>query len=338
MIHNLIKKVAPGIYVLLSKLNGFPLFIQIETTGVCNLRCSMCEYSSNKSKNKNRMIDFDRFEKLFNTIFKSSSFIFRKIFPKSLLFDLTGIGEPFMNKDFLRFVKLLKEKGLTVTFASNFTLLNENIIKDLIDYKVDLIFVSLDGATKKSYESIRKGADFDKVINNLRKFVIIKGNKKPKLVIRFLVSSLNVKDMPLLVELAKDIGIKNLSITRMNTSDQNKELQVDPDDYKKYKELAVNKAKELGIELDFGLFSKKPIRKCKRSFNSMFITYEGYVLPCCFVNQGGKYEEIKRLYNFGNVFERNIKEIWDDDKYKQFRKMIAKNKVPAVCKDCYLFY
>ena len=49
---------------------------------------------------------------------------------------------------------------------TNFLLLDEKIMKFIIKNKINLV-ISVDGATKDTYEQIRKGASFDKIISNL---------------------------------------------------------------------------------------------------------------------------------------------------------------------------
>lgn len=337
--HKLIKKIAPRIYKQIAKLFNFPFFIHIEPSTICNLNCKMCEYSY--TKNKGGYISYPQFEILFNSIKKGIPKLIQLIFPKLVLFDLTGIGESLMNKDFLKIVKLIKNHKFTATFATNFTLINEKVAYKLINSKLDLIFISLDGATKKTYEKIRRGAKFETVINNIKNFVKLRKNlksKKPKLTIRFLASSQNIKELTKLIELSKKIGVKNISITRMNTSEKTKNLQVDPKLFELKKNEAIKLAKKLNIKADFGLFKKRLIQKCKRAFNSMYITCQGGVLPCCFVNQGGEYEKIKKLYNLGNAFKQDLKLIWNSSKYRSLRKMIQKGFAPPICKNCYLFY
>ena len=84
--------------------------------------------------------------------------------PKLKRVDLTGIGESLMNRDFFRIVEFLKSRGMYVTLNDNFTLMTEAAARRLIELEIDQIFLSLDGATKQTYEPIRVGANFDKVM------------------------------------------------------------------------------------------------------------------------------------------------------------------------------
>lgn len=333
---NGIRRFASKIYVYFAALIGFPSFIQMELSTRCNLRCEMCEYNKLSGGS---VVSFEQFKGTFDAIIKSNPF--SKVFPRLMLFDLTGIGESFMNKDFLKILRYMKSKGVAITFATNATLLTKEISKKLIGIGVDILFFSIDGATKKTYEKIRRGANFEEVKRNIKYLSDLKKKlkkKKPKLMIRFLASSSNLEEMPLMIDFAKEIGVEGISITNMNTPSEESYLRADK---KRFEELAENvkeTAKNKGITIDIGFNKQRPITQCLRAFNSAYITCEGFVLPCCFINQGGQYDKIKKERNLGNVYEKNIKKIWNSAEYKKFRKSIKKGFAPEICKGCYLYY
>ena len=55
-----------------------------------------------------------------------------------------------------------------MTFTTNATLLNDTISKKIIDSGVDVVFFSVDGASKETFEKIRVGANFERVKENIR--------------------------------------------------------------------------------------------------------------------------------------------------------------------------
>lgn len=332
-----LRKIGRDLYVSLAKVSGFPWFIQVENTTRCNLACEMCEH--NILSNKSQAMSFDQFKHIFDSVIKGNPFA--RILPRLMLFDLTGIGESMMNKDFIKIVGFLKSKGATVTFTTNATLLNDENSKEIINTGVDVVFFSVDGASKKTYEKIRVGANFEEVKENIRRFNelrVLSGKKKPKTIIRFLASSWNVHEMTDIIDFAKETGVPTVTITNMNTSEDTAHLKADLKRFYEMKELTTKKAKRMGVTADFGFVTKKPMHECRRAFNSMYMTVHGQVLPCCFVNQGGEYDKIAGEHNLGNVFEQDMKTIWKSDKYKDFRKKIKNGQAPELCKDCYLFY
>jgi radical SAM protein with 4Fe4S-binding SPASM domain len=332
-----LRSIGRSLYVSLANISGFPWFIQIETTTKCNLKCEMCEHSILSDTTK--IIDFEEFKKIYKTISRANPLA--KLFPRLQLFDLTGIGESLLNKDFIKILNYLKSTGATVTFTTNATLLNDTISKKIIDSGVDVVFFSVDGASKETFEKIRVGANFERVKENIRRFNelrVLSGNKKPKTIIRFLASSWNVHEMPEIINFAEETGVPTVTITNMNTSEDTAHLKADMGKFYEMKEITTKKAKKLGVVADYGFIKQRPMNECRRAFNSMYLTVNGQVLPCCFINQGGEYDDIADNKNLGDVFKENIKDIWKSEKYKDFRKLIKKGKAPDVCKNCYLFY
>lgn len=87
------------------------------------------------------------------SVFNDFKYILGKFpFLESIL--LCGLGEPFLNKDFIKMIRYLKEREIGTCFNTNFTLVSEKIARELINSECDLLIASIDGATKQTYEKI----------------------------------------------------------------------------------------------------------------------------------------------------------------------------------------
>jgi molybdenum cofactor biosynthesis enzyme MoaA len=87
---------------------------------------------------------------------------------------LQGIGEPLMNPDLFRIATEIRKRMPgwgRLALTTNGTLLNRDAAKRLIDGGLNTITFSVDKATKFMYESKRLGANFEKVIANIRQAV-----------------------------------------------------------------------------------------------------------------------------------------------------------------------
>ena len=118
---------------------------------------------------------------------------------------LSGWGEPLLHKRLVDMVKVAKEAGCYVGFTTNGTLLTYEISKKLVDLNLDLIEISLDGATPQTYEEIRKGAKFKNVIDNISTLISLKHKvrkAKPKVMLSFLMMKKNINELSLIVDLA----------------------------------------------------------------------------------------------------------------------------------------
>lgn len=265
-------------------------------------------------------------------------------FPKLKWIGMTGIGEEFINKDFMNMFRYIKQKdsAIFVELYDSFMFITEKEINDLIDLGIERIFISLDAATKETYEKIRVGAKWDKVIKNIQTFVRIKKEKKsyfPQLCFHFIVTRDNFHEMKKHVEWVHslNVDVKLIQFSRMlHYFDEIKGLFVEVPE-ETIKEVD-ERAKELGINVVWGLNvpQKKPsINKCT-AFMMPFIFVNGDTVNCCAQNESNR-REWQHETSMGNIFNEDFKKIWNGKKYKDLRKKIRKNEVPEACKDCPIF-
>ena len=134
----------------------FPIHLDIESTGVCNLRCPFCATTT-----KTWGPDAPGYMKLET---------FQRIIDEGAAEGLCSIklsfrGEPTLHSQLAEMVAYAKQKGiLDVYFNTNATLLTEALVHQLIDAGLDRISISFEGITKEAYEAYRAGAKYDKVI------------------------------------------------------------------------------------------------------------------------------------------------------------------------------
>jgi radical SAM protein with 4Fe4S-binding SPASM domain len=141
------------------KVADFPLFLDIDITDICNLKCSFCLRQSNPELIQNKKMSFN---------------IFKKIIDEGARYKLYGcklniIGEPLIHPKVFDMIKYAKKKGLIdVYFNTNGYFLNDENARKLIDSGIDRISLSVDGYTKSMYEKHRVGSSFKKVVSNVK--------------------------------------------------------------------------------------------------------------------------------------------------------------------------
>ena len=139
-----------------------PISLQIEPTTKCNLRCRMC--LSPFWDRKGMEMSFTNFKKIIDQ------------FPLLVTINLQGIGEPLLNKDIFKMIEYCKSKKMIVLFTSNGTLINEKVAEKFVDYGLDYVIISMDGAVPETFEKIRIGANFNHVIENVKNLIAIRGD------------------------------------------------------------------------------------------------------------------------------------------------------------------
>ena len=301
-----------------------PRSIQIECTTRCNLKCTICEISYWTEKGGD--LDLKNLEMIIGHL------------PKLRRVDLTGIGEGLMNRNFFKALELLKSRGLYVTLNDNFTLLNEKAAQRIVELGVDQIFLSLDGATKSTYEQIRVGANFDKVIFNARRLMQVKRDmkkKRPEMKINTVVCSDNYNELPAIVELAHDMGIGMVQFVNVITFDSTARLtttSVHQEIRARFQEVLA-RARQLGILVKIELFNKKPVQQCDFPWKRNFVTYDGYVHPCCYTTQTGD-RNAQNQRSLGNLVDHHFADVWRTEAYSAFRTKLQSGILPRICQDC----
>jgi len=274
-----------------------PIHIDLETASACNLRCTMCPHGYSDYKMTKGVLDFDLAVK----IIKECSVI-----GVSSL-KLSGRGEALLHPNLIDMVELAKSNGiLDVMFNTNALLLSEEKTRYLIEAGIDLIIISVDGATKETYESIRIGSNYEKVVNNIDYLIRYRNeNKKQKPLIRlqFVKMKENLHELD--------------AFYRQWQEKVDVIANIDYSNRVKQESKAVTELQPIGRNY------------CPHPWRRLTVNASGKALMCC-VDWDGKYV-------VGDCYQESIKKIWQGTKIKFGRKCIINlehNKVPS-CRDCF---
>ncbi|MGC9049067.1 MAG: radical SAM protein [Patescibacteria group bacterium] len=307
----------------------YPPFLEIEVTTRCNLRCVMCEHTY--WHEPIRDMTFEEFRAIIDQ------------FPRLKWIGLTGIGESFLNQDFLKMLEYVKTKSIYVELYDNFIFITPEISKKLIKIGVDRIIASFDAAVKETYEKIRVGAKFESVISNLKNFIKLKkelNSHFPEIDFHFIVSRLNIQEIPDYVNLVHSLDTVGSKVVFTRVLHWFREIEHLCIDYipSEIIQKTEKGAQDLGLRIGWGadVPKEKPlIRECKE-YIMPFIFATGHVICCCATNEANR-RDFQKETSFGNVFERPFREIWDSEKYKMFRQMIRQGQAPLQCQNCPIY-
>jgi len=319
---------------LFPRLTPYPWCIEVEVTTKCDKKCIICEHTYWSEKSMD--LSFDDFKKIVDQ------------FPNLIWFNPTGEGSAFLNKDFLRMLRYLKSKSKFIFFNDNFEEVNEDLIREIMEIGVDRIEVSMDGASKETYEKIKAGCDFNKVMNNLRTLLQLKREMNfpiPEICFHYIITTFNVHEMPQFVELIHSLGDRNSlgpgSYINFSGLLEFKEIMdLVAEVPTEIMQTVEKKAKELNIGVMWTHHShqeKPPITKCV-AWSEPYVLMGGYVVSCCGVLMCNR-RPFLRKHSFGNLLQEPFKDIWCSERYRKFRQMVPKPKgeIPILCKGCRVF-
>ena len=139
----------------------FPKYFEIETINICNSRCIMCPVDKwRPGEQKRKIMSRELFNKFVDEVKQYSDWI-----EKVALFKN---GEPLLDVDLVNKIKELKKIGIKkVNVTTNASLLDNKLALELIEGGLDEADISMDSIRKEVYSKIRRGLDFDTVLNNI---------------------------------------------------------------------------------------------------------------------------------------------------------------------------
>jgi len=320
------------------------LTVAIDTTGRCNLRCIMCYSVLHNGEMVNEDFTLDEFKK-----------IAEELFPITKELRLSCATEPFMNKQFSLFLKETARYNIPFTmYVTNGLMMTEPMIDATIDAKINYVNISIDGASKKTYESIRINSNFEKVIRNIK---LLKAKKKslnldyPIIGLTYVLMKRNITEVPAFIELAKEIGADELHFCHMIPYKGLNTLHESLYNYKEEANLIIDtiieKCKQLKIKLGtcpekFELgrssiildnYEKRnncnPAESCRKfcdfPWRYVVILSNGNILPCAY---GWKYGPM------GNIKKESFLNIWNNINYIKLRYQMLTNNLPECCNLC----
>ncbi|MHB1381736.1 MAG: radical SAM protein [Thermoleophilia bacterium] len=274
-----------------------PQYVNIEPTSACNLKCTVCSLDGSRKRGTMDM-------GLFRSIVDQSAAIG---VPRIALFLA---GEPLLHKELPQMVEYISSKGISARIRTNGALLTPEKSEALLDAGLDFLGFSFDGDNKADYESIRVGADYDQVLENILHFLELKQQKKLE---------------------------KPFVSLRMIKLADNPRQQIDPAFRERFAGLPINeiiatnphswRGEVEGItERDYGQYDYP----CAGLWTALSIAWDGKVICCTDLNG----QQV-----FGDVSRQTLMEAWNSDTMRYHRRMQKEGRFAELplCAGCHGF-
>ncbi len=283
----------------------FPKYFQIETTRLCNARCPYCAYDQ-WDKSTPFMPD-ELFNKIVSELSNYADWI--------NWVCLSRAGEPLLDKKITTRVHQLKKAGIKkVILVTNGSLLNSKKIENLLEAGIDEIMFSVDSIEKTDYEKIKKGLNFDIVLNNIKTFFKLRNQKQPNVNIRIR-------------------SVANFDLKKPEGKERLKKWEEFWNNYKKPNDrIYMKKPHNWGNQKEVKWSAKKEVyHPCILPWSTFHITTMGKATFCPV--------DYDATMNLADINNTSIKESWNGAKMEEIRNLHRngnRNKV-EFCRGCKVF-
>jgi MoaA/NifB/PqqE/SkfB family radical SAM enzyme len=327
--------------------------VYIEATNRCNLECRTCI----------RKIWDEPLGEMSSATFARIVDGLRSFSPPPTVF-FGGLGEPLVHPDIIEMVGQAKALGSSVELITNGTLLTKDLSERLIEIGLDMLWVSLDGATPESYADVRLGAALPEVLANLAIFrdaywttqfpsLFVEYFPKPPIGIVFVAMKRNIADLPAVLRLGNRLGARRFLVTNLlpYTAEMHDEIL-----YSRALNDAIYMSSLWGNSLEFPkidinamtrevlnqiMLSGHPLNFAGADLGAgndrcpfiekgaVAIRWDGDVSPCLPLLHSHRtflygYERSLRRHSVGNVMGEDLYTLWNLPEYISFRDRVQK--------------
>lgn len=320
-----------------------PREIYLESTNRCNELCDQCP-RTHLGREDERDLSLAETQRIADQL------------PDLERVVLHGLGEPLLNPALPAIIADLRRRGAYVLFNTNATALSARMAQALIAADLNELRISLDGATPGTYARVRGVSDktLPKILRNVAGLTAMQrelGVTSPRLSFWFTAMKENLPELPQLVDLALQTGVREIYVQRfiyfgegLATEDQaifrhaqTQEVALIAETERRceaegilFRATGAATPSEY-IEQDEAATKQRPWSACQRPSKLAYITARGNVFSCCFApfHPGPPATRV-----LGNVFETPFAEIWNGPRYQAFRAAFTSDEPWDQCAGC----
>ena len=285
-----------------TRLSYAPIFVWLEPTNRCNLKCPQCPTGEGLRRERGDMT-IDDYREVLGKLKQTPP----------LLLTLHLAGEPLLSGNIFEMISMAKEAGMQTTLSTNATPLSEEMSRRLIEAGLDSIRLDF-CADKERFEQVRLGASWEKVYANI--ITLLKAK-----------SEMNA-ERPI-------VRIKEVSTSGASHRERARRMGELKSMFREY---SIKGFSSLEVHNWAGTFAaehgevsgakRKRPHPCSHLWTSLAITCDGLVVPCC--------RDLDCECVLGDIKVQSLDEIWNGEKLRNMRRaMIERNlKDVPLCAKC----
>lgn len=306
--------------------------VLVELTQSCNYSCVMCSHRGG---------GFDPSKTMPLPVFGE---LVRRLSPHASSIRINGYGESALIPNLASYLDCFAEFGYRghreiITNLSGETSIYERMIRD--GYA---LIVSWDAADKDLFERIRRGSDFDRLTERLRRLCRLTGDHPEQVVLLCTVQELNCHAIPDVVDLAHAYGAGALIFNMVKEDDGSPWMERRFSEVADLFSEAAIRAETKGISLSIPdhigperlhlrCTSKTSAYGCDRPWKEVLIRYDLELQPC---NMFNPYSYgLLQLHGWELDMGQRFDKLWNSGCSSLFRTLVNSQPRHPYCDRCY---
>ena len=282
--------------------SDFPIYIMLEQTYKCPLRCVSCvqgypdlrtNYDLNKAGDNGSRMSLEMYKNIVEQAVEN----------KCRSMSMHNNDEPLLIKDVSERIAYAKEKGIMdIIFTTSGILFTEDKLEDVIEAGVTHLCFSIDALTKETYKKVREGGNYDKVMWAVERALAYREEKNsvlPIIRVSWVTNKFNEHELEDFIEFFSDkvdyVDIQPLFLGTTGTMDE-----------RKGKDIQIN-SQDIIPERS----NKVEDYRCMSPWTTMVIRGNGDIITC------PNFSGAKQV--MGTIHNSTIKEVWNGP-YKKLRQ------------------
>lgn len=310
-----------------------PLLLCIEPTTRCNFKCVQCAKAFDKKKGTDLKLSF-----------------FLDIVPLvQTAYEVYLFGDGEVLLDIPRHLSMISrihqlDPACELGFSTNGKLLTPYVYELYATAGIRYIQISIDAASKRLYEEMRKGGNFSELCENIKKIVSLRNRSRdvhPRLILATVISRQNYHHLTLLAGFAKKCGFSSWYINaeyphnpgrdklRLTTDDLISIERMKNDIMRKFhSDFFIYFDPCIGLSLDktnawiaaeSPVYCTVPWQRFEMKANGDIILCPYFFKPIC------------------SIKGKTFMEVWNGEAFRSIRKAFATGRgIPSYCRNCKL--
>lgn len=193
-----------------------PIYVDLNSLNRCNVSCVMCPPAIRHDDRGQRRdpyyrLTVEEFDKVTSGLNVTSAHF------------VGAYAEPLLNKEIFELVRRAHARGIFTAITTNAMPLSRVFSERLVDAGLDMMSISLHGATAATAEAIMRRSKFARVLENIRQLQVVKaerGRTTPEIYFNFVSQRRNVGEIADFIDLAAGLQVRHVNIIHLIDGDE----------------------------------------------------------------------------------------------------------------------